>query len=58
MKSGKARERRLRRLGAMSQRYADVVNRLAKRDRLPQEILSKIGPLGNAFLQPVGVLGR
>ena len=47
MESGKTGERRFRRLGATPERRADIVDRLAKLDRLLQEIRGKIRALGH-----------
>ena len=58
VKSGKTGERRLGRLGATPKRSANALDRLAKIDRSRQEIGGKIRALGNAFLQPVRLLGR
>jgi hypothetical protein len=55
VKSGKTGERRFGRLGAMSERRANIVDRLAKRDRLRQEIRRKIRVLGHTRPQPVGL---
>ena len=40
----------------MSERRADIVDRLAKRDRLRQEIGRKIRVFGHARPQPLGLL--
>ena len=41
----------------MSERRADIVDRLAQLDRLRQEIRGQIRALGHPLPQPVGVLG-
>ena len=56
VKRGEARERRFGRLGVMSERRADIVDRRAKRDRLRQKIAGQIRALGHAFPEPVGLL--
>ena len=58
MKSGKTGEGGFRRLGALSERHADIVDRVAKRDRLRQEIGGKICALRHLLPQPVGLFDR
>ena len=58
MKSGKTGERRFGRLGVASERRANIVDRLAKRHRLRQEIGGKIRVFGHTLPQPVGLFDR